>query len=53
MGGLYFEYARYDVLVNYWKASGFLLLRGNPSNGIRCDELVLCNAAEFEKSFTE
>jgi 2-polyprenyl-6-hydroxyphenyl methylase/3-demethylubiquinone-9 3-methyltransferase len=41
MGGFPFEYARYDVLVDYMKARGFILLRGIPNNGIGCHELVL------------
>lgn len=41
MGGFPFEYARYDLLVDYLKVRGFSLQKGNPNHGIGCHELVL------------
>ena len=41
IGGFPFEYARYDLLVDYIKVRGFTLQKGNPNRGIGCHELVL------------
>ena len=48
MGGFPFEYAKYNVLVDYLKARGFSLLRGNQNNGPGCHELVLDRISESE-----
>jgi SAM-dependent methyltransferase len=41
MGGFPFEYARYDVLIDYLEARGFSFQQGRPNQGIGCHELVL------------
>ncbi len=44
MGGFPFEYAKYDVLVEYMKARGFRLTQGKSNRGIGCHELVFLSA---------
>ena len=41
MGGMPFEFARYDVLVAFFRSRGFELVKGVPNGGIGCHELVL------------
>ena len=40
MGGFPFEFANYEVLVDYLEARGFRLMLGLPNRGIGCHELV-------------
>lgn len=46
MGGFPFEFARFELLVDYMKARGFSLAQANPNNGIGCHELVLLRVGD-------
>jgi molybdate-binding protein len=41
MGGFPFQYVKFDVLIDYMRARGFLLQKGNPNQGHGCHELLL------------
>ena len=41
MGGMPFEFVRYEVLVAFFRSRGFELVKGVPNDGLGCHELVL------------